>query len=147
MCRSRPGWFDVLMKACNASLEVDMTLRHAGSALSGFAMLFLTFDATVKLLHLDAAVAANAQLGYPEHLILVVGIIEAACLLVYMVPATSLIGAILLTGYLGGAIATQLRAGNPLLSHTLFPTYVALLVWGGLLLRDRRLLTVLTKRD
>ena len=124
-----------------------MTRRRVGSILSGIAILFLSFDSGVKLLHAAAAVEANAQLGLPEHLIIVVGLIELACLIAYAVPPTALIGAVLFTGYLGGAIAMQLRVGNPLFSHTLFPVYVAALVWGGLLLRRPRLMTVLTGEE
>ncbi|HTM02395.1 MAG TPA: DoxX family protein [Vicinamibacterales bacterium] len=121
-----------------------MTRRRIGYILSGIAILFLSFDTAVKLLHAAPAVQANAQLGLPEPLILVVGLIELACLIAYAVPPTALIGAVLFTGYLGGAIALQLRVGNPLLSHTLFPTYVAALIWGGLLLRHPRLVGILT---
>ena len=121
-----------------------MTRRRIGYALSGIAILFLSFDTAVKLLHLAPAVQANAQLGLPEHLIPVVGLIELACLIAYAVPPTALIGAVLFTGYLGGAVAMQLRVGNPLFSHTLFPTYVAALIWGGLLLRHPRLVGLLT---
>ena len=68
-----------------------------------------------------------------------IGLIELVCLGLYLLPRTSVLGALLLTGYLGGAIATHVRAGNPLLSHTLFPVYVALVLWGGLYLRETRL--------
>jgi hypothetical protein len=72
------------------------------------------------------------------HLAVTIGVLELACLAVYLVPRTAVLGAVLLTGYLGGAIATHVRLENPLFSHVLFPTYVAALVWGGLYLRDRR---------
>src|SRR5262249_13238732 len=87
---------------------------------------------------LPVAVEANAQLGYPPSVIRGIGLLEIGCLVVYVIPRTSLLGAILWTGYLGGAIATHVRVGNPLFSHTLFPTYVAALLWAGLWLRDRR---------
>ena|SRR5437773_3234799 len=110
----------------------------AGRFLSGFAVLFLTFDAAVKVLNLDVAVQATKQLGYPESVIVTLGLIEIVCLIVYVIPRTSALGAVLWTGYLGGAVASQLRVGNPLVSHTLFPIYIAALLWIGLGLRDQR---------
>lgn len=79
------------------------------------------------------------QLGYPPDRVLWIGIIELVCVVLYLVPRTAVLGALLLTGYLGGAIATHVRVGSPLLSHTLFPIYVALMLWGGLYLREPRL--------
>jgi len=110
-----------------------------GRILSGLALAFLLFDVTLKLLRLGPAVAGTLQLGYPESVILPLGIIEAACLVLYLLPRTAVLGAVLWTGYLGGAVATHVRLGHPLASHTLFPIYVAMLLWGGLWLRDRRL--------
>jgi hypothetical protein len=86
------------------------------------------------------------QLGYPTELSLVIGIIELVCLVLYIIPATSVLGAILFTGYLGGAIATHLRLENPLFTHILFPTYIAALIWGGLYLRDVRVRTLVALR-
>src|SRR5262249_51074575 len=106
--------------------------------INALVVLFLLFDLIVKLLRLPVAVQGNVQLGYPESAVFVIGIIELVCLVTYLIPRTSVFGAILLTGYLGGAIASQLRAGNPLFSHTLFPIYVALLIWAPLFLRDER---------
>ena len=109
-----------------------------GRILTGLAVSFLVLDAGVKLLALPAAVEATTRLGYPVSTLVPIGIIELACLVIYLIPRTALIGAILWTGYLGGAIASQYRAGNPLFSNTLFPTYIAALIWAGLWLRDRR---------
>jgi hypothetical protein len=117
-----------------------------GRILSSFAVLFLVFDATVKLLKLPAAVEATTNLGYPEGVIIPLGLIEVACLIAYLAPRASALGAILWTGYLGGAIATHVRVGSPLFSHTLFPIYVAALLWVGLWLRDQRLRAVLPLR-
>ena len=100
---------------------------------------FLLFDGGFKLFYPGPAVAATAQLGYPEHLIHPIGVIELACLAVYLLPQTSALGAVLLTGFLGGAISTHFRVGDPLLGYTLFPTYVGALLWAGLFLRDSRL--------
>jgi hypothetical protein len=101
--------------------------------------LFLTFDTAIKVLKLAPAVQGTTQLGYPASAVLWIGLIELVCLALYLVPRTSVLGALVLTGYLGGAIATHVRLGSPLLSHTLFPIYVALLLWGGLYLRETRL--------
>ena len=111
----------------------------AGRILSALAILFLLFDTAIKLLRLAPAVEGTIELGYPGSAVLTIGIIELVCLALYVIPRTSILGAILFTGYLGGAIATHLRLGNPLATHVLFPIYVAVLIWGGLLLRDRRL--------
>jgi hypothetical protein len=110
-----------------------------GRILSGIAAAFLLFDGALKLTRLPGVMEANAQLGYQAGTVAGIGILELACLAVYLLRSTSVLGALLLTGYLGGAIASQLRADNPLFSHVLFPTYVAALIWGGLYLRDTRL--------
>jgi hypothetical protein len=120
--------------AASASSKAGLWI---GRVLSGLGIVFLTFDATVKLLRLQPAVEATAQLGYPESALLTIGIIQVICLIAYLVPRTAILGAVLWTGYLGGAIASQLRVGNPLFSHLLFPIYVAVVLWGGLWLRLR----------
>jgi len=108
----------------------------AGRGLSAVAVLFLLFDAVGKLLQVPPVVAGSTALGYPASTVLTIGIIELLCVVTYVIPSASVLGAVLLTGYLGGAIATHLRVQNPLFTHTLFPIYVALFVWGGLFLRD-----------
>jgi hypothetical protein len=110
----------------------------AGRILGGVAVLFLLFDATMKLLRLPPAVQGTVELGYPESVILGIGLVQLACVVLYAIPRTAIVGAVLLTGYLGGAIATHVRVGNPIFSHVLFPIYVAALVWGALYLRDAR---------
>lgn len=87
-----------------------------------------------------------ARLGYPEGVATGIGILELVCLAVYVIPRTSVLGAILLTGYLGGAVATHVRIGDPLFTHVLFPTYVGLLLWVGLFLRDARLRSLIPLR-
>lgn len=114
----------------------------AGRIVTGFAVLFLTFDTALKLVLSAPAVEATAQLGFAPSLLLPIGIIELVCLIVYLVPRTAPLGALLWTGYLGGAIATHLRLGNPMFSHTLFPIYIAAMVWIGLWLRDDRVRTL-----
>ena len=94
---------------------------RTGRVLSGVAVLFLAFDAAMKLLQVPMAVEGTIQLGYPASSLLVIGLIQVVCLAVYLVPRTAILGAVLWTGYLGGAIATHLRVGNPLFTHMLFP--------------------------
>ncbi len=110
-----------------------------GRVLSGLAVAFLTFDAAMKVLKLQPAVEGTTQLGYPEGVIFTIGLIQVVCLIAYLIPRTAILGAVLWTGYLGGAIATHVRVESPLFTHILFPIYVAALLWGGLWLRDRRL--------
>ena len=116
-----------------------MTMIWAGRIMSGLVALFLLFDSVIKLVKLPIAVEGTTQLGYPEHTVVGIGVVLLVCLVVYLIPRTAIFGAILLTGHLGGAIATHMRVGSPLFSHVLFPIYVALLVWGGVFLRCPRL--------
>ena len=114
------------------------TRLWAGRVMAAVAILFLLFDSLVKVMKLAPAVDGTRQLGYPVSLVRTIGVIQLACLAVYLFPRTAVLGAVLLTGYLGGAVATHLRLGNPLFTHTLFPIYVAVLVWGAIYLRDDR---------
>ena len=107
-----------------------------GVVLTALVSAFLTFDVVMKVLRLAPAVQGTTELGYPANTVFGIGVIELVCLVLYLVPRTSVLGALLLTGYLGGAIATHVRVGSPLVGYTLFPIYVALFVWGGLFLRD-----------
>ena len=118
----------------------------AGRVMSGFAALFLLFDASIKVLQLPVAMEGTGQLGYPQSVIMGLGLVQLVCLIAYLIPRTSVLGAILWTGYLGGAIATHVRVENPLFSHVLFPVYVAALLWGGLWLRDQRVRMLLSMR-
>jgi len=118
----------------------------AGRIMSGLAILFLAFDAVGKLLRLAPVIEGSTQLGYPASVVFGLGVILLVSVITYAIPATSVLGAILLTGYLGGAIATHVRVGNPLFSHILFPIYVAALIWGGLYLRDPRLRAIIPLR-
>ena len=131
-----------------AAVDVSSTSRTsgisnkqviAGRVLTGLAVVFLLFDITIKLLQSPEAIKGTTELGWPASVILPLGVVQLVCLILYLIPRTAFFGAILWTGYLGGAIATHVRVGNPLFSHVLFPTYVAALIWGGLWLRDRRL--------
>jgi hypothetical protein len=111
-----------------------------GRILTGlFALFMLGASVAPKLLQLPVAEETMAQLGWPPGYALMIGVIELACLVLYLVPRTSVLGAVLMMGLLGGAMATQIRAGSPLFSHILFSIYLGLFMWGGLWLRDQRL--------
>jgi hypothetical protein len=120
--------------------------RWPGRVLTGIPAAFLVFDAAIKLAHPSFVVAASARIGVPAELSVVLGVILAACVALYLVPRTAPLGAVLLTGYLGGAVLTHLRIGDPLISHTLFPIYVGALLWAGLYLRDDRVRRLVAAR-
>lgn len=119
-----------------------------GRVMSGLAATFLLLDAVMKLAQPAPVVEATVhQLGFPAGTIPGIGVVLLLATFVYMIPRTAVLGAILLTGYLGGAIAVQVRVGHPVFSETLFPLYVAALVWGGLYLRERRLRALVPARN
>jgi hypothetical protein len=134
------------MLAANRTVPTIKTTTWAGWIVSTLAVLFLSFDTIIKVLNLAPAVEATTQLGYPASLVIGIGLIELACLAVYIFPRTAVLGAILLTGYLGGAIATQVRATAPLFP-IVFPLIVGALVWGGLFLREQRLRALIPFRN
>jgi hypothetical protein len=109
-----------------------------GRVLSALAIVFLTFDVAIKLLQLSIVGETMAQLGYARDVGLTIGIVELVCLVLYIVPRTAVLGAVLWTAVFGGAIATHIRVDSPLFSHVLFGLYLGLLVWGGLYLRNPR---------
>jgi hypothetical protein len=109
-----------------------------GRILSGLSVAFMLFDATIHILRPPPVVAGFTALGFPLSVAVPIGVIELVCIILYVIPRTSVLGAIFLTGYLGGAIAAQVRIGAPMFSTTLFPIYVALFLWGGLYFRDPR---------
>jgi hypothetical protein len=121
--------------------------RWTGRALRGLAVAFLIFDGVGKLLEVQPVVDGTRQLGYPPDIVFGLGVTLLTCVLAYLVPRTSVVGAVLLTAYLGGAVATHVRVGSPILTHVLFPTYIAALVWGSLVLRDARLRAFLPWRE
>jgi hypothetical protein len=110
---------------------------------AGAAVLFLLFDAAIKLAVIPPVVDAFAKLGMPVALAQGIGVLELFCVALFLFPATSAIGAVLLTGFLGGAIAIHVRVGDPLLSHVLFPAYVGAMLWTALFLRDERIRALL----
>ena len=111
-----------------------------GRILTGvFALFMLGASVAPKLLHLPIAEETMAALGWPSGYAFMIGVIELTCVVLYLIPRTSVLGAVLMMGLLGGAMATQIRAGSPLFSHILFSLYLGLFMWGGLWLRDPRL--------
>ena len=114
-----------------------------GRILTGIAAAFLLFDAAGKLMRVSAVIDWTVKLGYPESSVFAIGVLLLMGVVLYLIPRTSILGAIYLAAYLGGAVATHVRVASPLASHVLFPVYVAAFVWGGLALRNPRLLALL----
>ena len=121
-----------------AFVPVSNARLWAGRIASGLVVAFLLFDSIGKLLQLDAVIEGSAQLGWPGSVMLEIGMVLLACTVLYAIPRTAVLGAVLLTGYLGGAVATHVRVGDPLFTHVLFPVYLGVLIWGGLYFRDPR---------
>ena len=122
------------------------TRLWAGRILSGLIVLFMLFDTTLHMLQPQVVVDAFNRLGYNRDLSRPIAVVELLCVILCAIPRTAVWGAILLTGYLGGAVATQLRAGSPFVGETLFPVYVGIVLWVGLLLRDGRVRALLLPR-
>lgn len=122
-----------------SSSDSSRAQRITGYVLSGMAVLFLLFDAIGKIVQPKAVIDGTVAFGWPLHLILPLGILQFALLALYLIPRTSVLGAILFTGYLGGAVSAHVHHLDPLFSHSLFPTYIGALLWLGLWLRDSRL--------
>ena len=116
------------------------TIVWTGRVLSGIAVLFLTFDGIIKLVPIQPVTDSLRELGYPasDSFARFLGILTLLCTALYAWPRTAVLGAVLLTGIMGGAIASHLRLGDPLFSHTLFGVYLGLFFWVGLWLRDER---------
>ena len=116
------------------------TALWTGRVLSGIAVLFLLFDGAIKLVPIQPVTDSLRELGYPatDSFARFLGVVTLLCTALYAWPRTALLGAVLLTGIMGGAIASHLRLGDPLFSHTLFGVYLGLLFWVGLWLRDER---------
>jgi hypothetical protein len=120
--------------------------QRAGWVVTLLVGLFLALDCGVKLLDLEPVRAATTALGWPVALDRVIGVIELVCVVLYLVPRTAVLGAILATGLFGGAIASHLRLGDPLFSHVLFGVYLGVALWGGIWLREPRLQALLPLR-
>src|SRR5213080_1143587 len=122
-------------------VPVSKSALWLGRVLSGLVIVFLLFDGAIKLVPWPIVTETMDKMGYgsSETMARSLGIITIVCTVLYSIPPTSILGAILLTGYLGGAMASHVRIGSPLFTHTLFGLYLGLMVWGGLWLRDRNL--------
>ena len=136
------------MTVIAGTMPVSKLARWTGRILSGLVIVFLMFDGAIKLVPWPVVTETMDKMGYGpgETLARSLGLITIVCTVLYAIPPTSILGAILLTGYLGGAMAAHVRIGSPLFSHTLFGLYLGLMVWGGLWLRDRRLRTMIPFR-
>jgi hypothetical protein len=139
-----------------AAVIDDAPAQRAGTkgskvawGMTGLAIAFLALDAGGKLIAPELMIANSPPLGWPAdpNLYRALGAILAICTVLYAFPRTAVLGAVLLTGYLGGAVATHLRVGSPIFSHTLFGIYLGLFVWAGLWLRDARLRAIFPLRD
>jgi DoxX-like family len=135
------------MQSTTQTASVSKARLWTGRTLSALAVLFLLFDGVIKLMNIAPVAESFTRLGYPVSVARGIGILELICLVIYLIPRTSALGAVLLTGFLGGAIATHVRVGDPLFSHVLFPTYIGLLIWGGLFLREGRLRALVPLRS
>lgn len=122
------------------------SMSVAGQVMSALVVLFLVFDGAIKMVPLAVVTETMTQLGYPTGLERGLGIITLGCAVLYAIPRTSVLGAILLTGLLGGAMATHLRVGSPIFTHLLFGFYLGVMAWGGLFLRDARLRALIPLR-
>ena len=131
-----------------SNASISKVARWTGSAMSSLVVLFLLFDGAIKLLPLQVVTETMDKMGYGagDGLARGLGLITIVCTVLYALPPTSILGAVLLTGYLGGAIASHVRIDSPLFSHTLFGLYLGLMVWGGLWLRDGTLRSLLPFR-
>ena len=127
------------------TIPVSPTMLWTGRISSGLPALFLLVDGVMKLVKPAVVVEGTVRLGYPETVILPLGIVLIACTVVYLIPRTAVLGAILLTGYLGGAVATHVRVGEGLFPVS-FPILLGVLLWGGLYLRDDRLRALIPLR-
>ena len=112
---------------------------RTGYVLTSLAVVFMLFDSVTKLLQVDAVIKASAQLGYSAGQVFAVGAILFGCIILYVIPRTAVLGAVLITGYLGGAVEANFHAGTPAFSNALFPVYFAVIVWGGIYLREKRI--------
>ena len=135
------------MPSAIQTAAVSKKMLWTGRILSGLPALFLLADSVGKFVKPAPVVEGTVRLGYSEGVILPLGVVLLACTVLYVIPRTSVLGAILLTGYLGGAVATHVRVGDPLFTHVLFPVYFGVLLWAGLFLRDHRLRALIPLRS
>jgi hypothetical protein len=131
------------MSSTTQTAPASRGMLWTGRIITALIALFLLFDCTVKLMRAPSAVQGTVQLGYPESKVVPIGLVLLASLALYLLPRTSILGAILLTGYLGGATATMVRVSSP---WVLFPVIIGMLVWAGLYFRDEQLRALIPLR-
>lgn len=127
-------------------MQQSKTMTYAGWTLSALVILFMIMDLTMKFMQLPIVLSTTEQLGWPTSSVTTLAVLLLIATALYAFPRTSVLGAILLTGYLGGAVATHVRIGSPLFSHVLFGVYLGLFIWGGLYFRDARIRALLPIR-
>ena len=134
------------MQLAIPATSVSKSSLWVGRVISALAVLFMLFDGAIKLVKIAPVTEAFAHLGYPESLAITIGTLELVCTALYVIPRTSLFGALLLTGFLGGAVSTHVRVGDPLFP-IFFPFLIGAMIWGGLYLTDSRLRVLLAPRS
>ncbi|RVW09419.1 DoxX family protein [Prescottella agglutinans] len=130
-------------RTASAAATVSPRARLVGRVVTGLVVAFLLFDAGIHLANIQPVRDSMAEYGFPDYAPYIMGVVMLACLALYLVPVTSILGAVLLTGYLGGAVACNILTEQPLLSTILSPVYVGIFVWGGLYLRDARVRAIM----
>jgi hypothetical protein len=135
------------MPSDTQTAPVSKKMLWTGRIMNTLVVLFLLMDGVMKLINPAPVVEGMNKLGYPLSLTSVIGIVLLVCVVVFAIPRTSILGAILVTGYLGGAVASQLCVGLPLFSNVLFPVYMGVLIWAGLYARDGRLRALIPLRS
>jgi hypothetical protein len=145
--KTRPAIWRKIMQSATQTAPASRKMLWAGRIVSGLVVLFMLFDGTIKVMRLAPAMEGTTRLGYSASVVLPLGIIVLICVALYVIPRTSVLGAILMTGYLGGAVATNVRVSNPLFGYILTPVYVGVLLWLGLFLRDGRVRALIPLRS
>src|SRR5579864_2811846 len=135
------------MQTMTQTVSASKSRLWAGRILTTLAVAFIVLDGVMKLFKPPFVVKATLELGYPESSIVGIGVLLLVCTFIHLIPRTSILGAVLLTGYLGGAVASNVRIGNPVFSHVLFPVYIAAMIWGGLYLRDQRVRALISSNN
>ncbi len=134
------------MQSTSQPGSISAAALWSGRIISGLVTAFMIFDGTLHIMKPPPVVQAFSQLGFPIRLAVPLGLVSLTCALLYAIPQTSILGAILLTGYLGGAVAIQVPTGHSFFGEVIFPVYVGIFVWGGIYLRDERVRNLIPLR-
>ena len=130
---------ETIMRSTEINEKFSKRKIWAGRILTILGTIFLVFDSLGKIFGVQEAVEGTVKLGYPNQVVPIIGILLLIFSIIYIIPRTRMIGLILLTAYLGGAVATHFRIGSPLFTHILFPVYISLIIWGGFYLNEESL--------